>query len=341
VDRSCFTVRYGPTVEPIVERAREIAEEVLFPAALDADASDLLPRRNLDVLAHDGLYGIAGPAEAGGLDLDLHTSYMVVEALASGCLTTAFVWLQHRNPVRAVAASATPGLSDAWLAALCSGERRAGIALAGNRPGSAILRATNAGGGGLILDGEAPWVSGWGLIDALLVTARDGDTVVSSLIDAGPSPTLQAERLRLVGANASGTVTLRFQGHAVPAERIVGRQPHEAVLARDPTGLRMNGSLALGLTERCCRLMGPSALDDELLTLRGALDEASAESLPVARAWASDLAMRAATALTVTQGSRSILIGQHAQRLVREALFLTVFGSRAAIREDLLRRLTR
>jgi alkylation response protein AidB-like acyl-CoA dehydrogenase len=328
-------------MEPIVERAREIAEEVLFPAALDTDASDLLPRRNLDVLAHNGLYGIAGPAEADGLDLDLPTSYMVVEALASGCLTTAFVWLQHRNPVRAVAASATPGLGDAWLAALCRGERRAGIALAGNRPGGAILRARNTSDGGLLLDGEAPWVSGWGLIDALLVTARDGDTVVSSLIDAEPSPRLQAERLRLVGANASGTVTLRFQGHAVPAERIVGREPHEAVLARDPTGLRMNGSLALGLIDRCCRLMGPSAIDDELLALRGALDEASAESLPVARAWASDLAMRAATALTVTQGSRSILIDQHAQRLVREALFLTVFGSRAAIREDLLRRLTR
>ena len=328
-------------MEPIIERAREIAEEVLFPAALDADASDLLPRRNLDVLAHDGLYGIAGPAETGGLDLDLPTSYMVVEALASGCLTTAFVWLQHRNPVRAVAASATPGLRDAWLAPLCSGERRAGIALAGNRPGTAILRAANTRDGGLLLDGEAPWVSGWGLIDVLLVTARDGDTVVSSLIDAASSPTLRAERLRLVGANASGTVTLRFEGNAVPAGRIVGREPHDAVLARDPTGLRMNGSLALGLIDRCCRLMGPSSLDDELLAARGALDEASAESLPIARAWASELAMRAATTLAVTQGSRSILIDQHAQRLVREALFLMVFGSRAAIREDLLRRLTR
>jgi alkylation response protein AidB-like acyl-CoA dehydrogenase len=88
-------------------------------------------------------------------------------------------------------------------------------------------------------------------------------------------------------------------------------------------------------------LIGPSGLDGELIAVRRSLDEASAESLPVARAWASELAMRAATAVTVTDGSRSILAGQHAQRLVREALFLTVFGSRAAIREDLLRRLTR
>jgi alkylation response protein AidB-like acyl-CoA dehydrogenase len=335
----CSTVRYGPTVQPIVERAWEIADDVLFPAALDTDASDLLPRRNLDALARGGFYGIAGPTDAGGLDLDLPTSYRVVEALASGCLTTTFVWLQHRNPVRAVAASATPGLRDAWLAPLCRGEQRAGIALAGNRPGRPILSATPTQDG-LLLDGEAPWVSGWGLIDVLLVTARDGETVVSSLIDASPSSTLRAERLRLVGANASGTMTLRFEAHPVPVERIVGYESHDAVLARDPTGLRMNGSLSLGLIDRCCRSMGPSAFDDELIAARGALDEASAESLPIARAWASELAMRAATALTVTRGSRSILVREHAQRLVREALFLMVFGSRAAIREDLLRRLT-
>ena len=51
--------------------------------------------------------------------------------------------------------------------------------------------------------------------------------------------------------------------------------------------------------------------------------------------------MRAATRLTVASGSRSILIGQHPQRLAREALFLLVFGSRPPIREELLRMIER
>ena len=96
-------------MQPIVGRARKIAEEVLFPAALDTDASDLLPVSHLDLLAREGFYGIAGPVDAGGSNLDPTTTTAVVETLASGCLTTAFVWLQHRNPVRAVAASDTPG----------------------------------------------------------------------------------------------------------------------------------------------------------------------------------------------------------------------------------------
>jgi alkylation response protein AidB-like acyl-CoA dehydrogenase len=324
--------------ETIVERARRIADEVLFPSALQTDSANLLPVANLDVLAREGFYGMAGPAEAGGLELDLTTAYRVVETLATGCLTTTFVWLQSQNPVRAVAASRTPGLYSGWVGPLCRGELRAGIALAGNRPGSPILNAAPSTDGDLVLDGEAPWVSGWGRIDAMLVTARDGDIVVSALVDAVESPTLRAEPLRLVGANASGTVTLRFSRHVVPAERIVGREPHLDVLARDPIGLRMNGSLALGVIARCCMLMGPSAFDDGLNDVRRGLDEATSDELPAARAAASELAMRAAAALTVAQGSRSILADQHAQRLAREALFLLVFGSRPAIRAELQRR---
>jgi alkylation response protein AidB-like acyl-CoA dehydrogenase len=247
------------------------------------------------------------------------------------------VWLQHRNPVRAVAASDTPGLRDRWLAPLCRGERRAGIALAGNRPGPPILRATRTPDGGVTLDGEAPWVSGWGRVDVVLVTARIDDTVISALVDARDGSTLDVEHLRLVGANASGTVTLGFRNHPVPADRVVGEEPHADVLARDAEGLRLNGALALGVADRCCRLMGPTALDDQLAAVRGALNDAATEALPAARAAASDLAMRASTALTVAHGSRSIVIGQHPQRLAREALFLQVFGSRPPIRAELLR----
>ena len=329
--------RYRPTVDSIVERARVIADDLLFPAAMQTDAADLLPVSHLDLLASEGFYGIAGPTEAGGTDLDPPTTTVVVESLASGCLTTTFVWLQHRNPVRAVAASETPGLRDRWLAPLCRGERRAGIALAGNRPGPPILRATRTQAGDVLLDGEAPWVSGWGLVDVVLVAARIDDAVVSTLVDARDAPTLQVEHLRLVGANASGTVTLRFRDHLVPAERVVGAEPHADVLARDAEGLRLNGSLALGVADRCCRMMGPTAFDEQLTAIRRALDDATTERLPDARAAASDLAMRAATALTVAHGSRSILTDQHPQRLAREALFLLVFGSRPPIRTELLR----
>ena len=69
----------------VVERARQIADEVLFPAALATDAADVVPLGILDALADAGLYGSA-------LDVDFPTVCAVQEALASGCLTTAFLW---------------------------------------------------------------------------------------------------------------------------------------------------------------------------------------------------------------------------------------------------------
>ncbi len=325
-------------MHPVVERARAIADDVLFPAAMATDAAGLVPVAHLDLLAREGLYGIGGPAEAGGLDLDLATTCEVVEALASGCLTTTFVWLQHRNPVRAVAASQTRGLAETWLEPLCRGDRRAGIALAGNRPGPPLLTYTRTSAG-WSLSGEAPWVSGWGRIDVLLVAARRDDRVVTMLVDALATETLEVEPLRLVGADASGTVTLRFGDHPVSEDRVVGEEAHAAVLERDAGSLRLNGSLALGLAARCCALMGPGPLDDELIACRSGLDDAALDAVPAARARASELALRCAAALTVSGGSRSILTDHHAQRLAREALFLLVFGSRPPIRAELLRRL--
>ncbi len=250
-------------MDDVLTRAAAIADDVLFPAAIATDAAPLLPVASLDLLAREGFYGMAGPPDVGGWDLDPATSAQVVEILAGGCLTTTFVWLQHRNPVRAVAASATPGLREEWLAPLCAGARRAGIALAGERPGPPLLVARREGDG-LTLDGEAPWVSGWGLIDVVLVAAREGDRVIRTLVDAAPGATIAAEPLDLVAANASGTVTLRFDGHRVPADRIVNEEPLDDVLARDAARLRMNGSLSLGVAGRCGRLLGPGPLDEEL-----------------------------------------------------------------------------
>ena len=265
-----------------------------------------------------------------------------MEALASGCLTTTFVWLQHRNPVRAIAASRTPGLRERWLAQLCRGERRAGIALAGNRPGPPILRATRTRTGDVLLDGEAPWVSGWGLVDVILVTARIDDTVVSLLVDAVDAPTMQAERLHLVGANASATVTLRFDDHVVPAARVVGEEPHAEVLARDAEGLRLNGSLALGRGRPMLPLDGTdrrSTSNSSPSAVRSTArpPSSSRQRGPRRRIWRCG----PQRALTVANGSRSILTGQHPQRLAREALFLLVFGSRPPIREELLRMIER
>ena len=118
----------------IAAAAERLADSLLFPRALETDRVDTVPVDLLDALAAAGLYGLTGPLSAGGLDADVATVCSVIEALASGCLTTTFVWAQHLGALIAAARSANADVCE-WVEPLCRGERRAGLALAARYPG--------------------------------------------------------------------------------------------------------------------------------------------------------------------------------------------------------------
>lgn len=301
------------------------------------DAADTVPEEHLRGLAEAGLYGIFAPVEVGGLGLGAEVG-LVIEELASACLASTFVWLQHLRLLGAMLDPGTPAaLREALLPAVISGDVRGGVALTGLLPGPPRLTARPVDGGWL-LDGEAPWVSGWGVVDLLVTVARGPeDTAVTLLMDARVQQGLAAARQRLAAANASATVQLSFDGVFVPDGRLVDQRPYDPVAAQSE-GLRGNGSLALGVGRRCCALIGPSPLDDELDACRAELDAADTAGMPAARAHASEFAARAAHYLAVRRGSRSALAGDDAERLAREAGFLLVFGSRPAIKDALLGR---
>jgi alkylation response protein AidB-like acyl-CoA dehydrogenase len=318
-------------------KIQDLAARFLADAAA-VDAADAVPEEHLRGLAGAGLYGIFAPAGAGGLGLGAEAG-LVIEVLASACLASTFVWLQHLRLLGAMLDPGTPAaLREALLPAVVSGDVRGGVALTGLLPGPPRLTARPADGGWL-LDGEAPWVSGWGIVDLLVVVARGPEAAaVTLLMDAREQQGLAAARQRLAAANASATVLLSFDGVFVPDGRLVGQRPYDPVAAQSE-GLRGNGSLALGVGRRCCALIGPSPLDDELNACRADLDAADTAGMPAARARASEFAARAAHYLAVRRGSRSALAGDDAERLAREAGFLLVFGSRPAIRDALLGRL--
>jgi alkylation response protein AidB-like acyl-CoA dehydrogenase len=319
------------TSDPVAH-AQDISDGFLFPGALEVDASDIVPIDRLDRLADAGFYGLAGPTDAGGMGLDDFTKALeIIEILASGCLTTTFVWIQHHGAVRAVG-GAPPAFRDAWLERLCSGTVRAGVAFSGlRRPGPPILTAV-PDGDSWRFNGLAPWVTGWSRVHVVRAAARrENGEIVWALVDATAGDTLHADPLRLAAVNASATVTLTFENHRVPADRVIGLQDFDEWQAADRASLRVNGSLALGVARRCAALLESPALEAELDERR--------DAMPEERARASELALRAATTLVVSGGGRSIAMDHQAQRLAREAIFLLVFGQTAAIKAAQLHRL--
>ena len=218
-------------MDAVLTRATVLADEVLFPNALATDAADVVPVERLDALAEGGFYGLFAPPEVGGLGADGPTMALTIEILASGCLTTTLVWMQHFGLLGNVVFGPDP-LRERWSEDAARGRLRGGIAFGGLLPGPPVLTATPAEGG-WTLDGFAPWVSGWGRIDLVHVAARGpDDTVVNVVIDAVEGDGVTAERQRLAALDASATVRLDFasvrrpRGAAAqhPAVR-PGRQP--------------------------------------------------------------------------------------------------------------------
>ena len=321
----------------LVERARALADDVLFPRALDVDSSTEIPRAALDQIAACGFYGLVGPTELGGAGANHPTQMLVIEAMAGGCLNTAFVWTQHQGATNAAVGS-TGAAHDEWAAPLSSGASKGGVAFAHLLRPKAVLTAQPTAGGWL-LSGVAPWVTGWGYIDVVLTAARVGaDTsrggdIVWLLVDAVDAATLRSVPLRLSAVNASGTFEIEFDRHFVPDTRVTSVQPYDQWRADYPKGLRNNGSLGLGIGTRTASLLGPSVYDAALLRVRHELDHATVEQLPAARGRLGALTVKMTAALVATTGGRSILAHEHGQRLAREAVFLLIQGQTPEIRE--------
>jgi alkylation response protein AidB-like acyl-CoA dehydrogenase len=339
----------------MLERAHMIAEEVLFPAALEVDAQGAIPHSHFDLLARRGFYGLAGRPEDGAAEVDFPSLVGIVEALSSGCLTTTFTWMQHHGVVRGLTGTENVALRERYLRAAIRGEVRAGVAYAGAIPRPPRLWAT-ATDGGWLLSGEAPLVTGWGIVDVLQISARNtaitvgdseesGGTIVSGLIDATAGAGISVEELRMVAAQGSNTVRLHFEDYFLPCEKVTAEISHRDFLANQRLNARLNGCLATGVATRCIRMIGEAGrgetaelLHAQLCTIRARLDAGLDEpmTLPAARAAASEFAYRCAGALVVAVGSSGILARQHAQRLVRETTFTLVAAGRPEIKDRLL-----
>ena len=323
----------------LVDRAAQLADNHLFPSALEVDASGVVPSLQLDLVRAAGFHGLFAPVEFGGLGASPETQWAVHESLSGGCLTTSFVWAQHAGPSKAAIETTGP-MRQRWAEALATGESRGGVAFAHlNRPGTPVLLAEPRAGG-WEFSGSAPFVTGWGHIDVVLTAARHNDSVVWAMLDAQDCETISSRRLTLAAIDSAVTVELSFDKHPVAEASVISVENFAEWTDRYRKGLRANGSNPLGVAARAAKLLGPSLLDGQLIDARDRINAATVEELPAARALLGDLCVRATSALIANVGGSALFMEQQAQRLARESLFLLVQGQTPEIKEHHMRLLT-
>ncbi|GAB04466.1 acyl-CoA dehydrogenase [Gordonia amarae] len=332
----------------LVTEAFRLADEVLFPAAGEVDRTSTIPDSHWKTLADAGFYGIALPAELGGPGLEFPQLIDILEAMMSGCLTTAFTWLQHHGVVIALAVSTNAELRERFLSGAASGELRAGVAYAGAVPTPPRMRVTRVDGGWR-LDGHAPFVSGWGITELLQISARDIETddVIAAIVetDTLPDSAVRVEPVDLSAGNGSRTVALEVEALVVPDAAVVSRTPLDVFFATQNVGTRINGTQPFGVVRRVIRLLGDAgrpepaqALRDRAAEIRTRLDQGlgDEDALMQARADGARLAVEAASTLVVATGGPALVRGNPAERLVREAAFTLVAASRPPLKERLV-----
>lgn len=324
--------------------AQDIADDVLFPAADSVDADGEIPVSHFEALADAGFYAMAAPPDVGGPGLGIDDLVEVVETLCGGCLATGFTWMQHHGVVAGLASSPNHDLRERYWDGVMDGSVRAGVAFAGAIPQPPLLYARRVDGG-YVLDGVAPFVTGWGIMDILQLSARDefDDSIVHAVVDATGGQGVSVEELPLIAARGSNTVRMRFDGFEVPDERVSRVVTPGEFAAGQGFGSWLNACMAMGVARRCLTELGERGVDtagfaSEAAAVRANLDAALGGrfDLFAARAQASELAIRAAAALVTATGSSAAVSGSTAERLMREATFTLVAASRPQMRAALL-----
>jgi alkylation response protein AidB-like acyl-CoA dehydrogenase len=352
--------------------AESYLRETVAPNATALDRDPEALHQALAGLGDRRLLALKVPEAWGGADPETARQFQEMVARYSGAL--AFLQTQHQSASGMLARSDNEALKQAYLPHLASGDRLLGVGFSQlRRRGTPMVKARPVADG-FAIDGQVPWVTGWGLFSEFIVGAElpDGRALYgvvpfADTQDNGGSVTF-SEPMQLAAMQSTQTVIGQLDRWFLPEARVVFVKPAGWIHESDRHNVLHHSFFALGCARAGLDIVESArkkkqlpaiaaawaALDRELNTCRSAIYQRSTQnpaestgdrqanhspltSLQL-RAWAIALANRCAhSAVTVSSGAAN-LSHHPAQRVYREALVFSVSGQTTAVMEATLDR---
>ncbi len=337
--------------EALLAQARQMADDQFRPQAEQADQGDIHGPvgDNVRALAQAGYFGLGIATRYGGLGADETTRREFTELMASACGVTAFVQQQMHAGGGFVGNGRSEALKAQMLPQFASGQTLCGVAFSHlRRPGPPMLHAEPVPDGYKV-NGVAPWVSGWALMDSLILGAAlpNGDHLFAYVPKQGLAGEMTAgPRIPLAVMNASDTMEVTFTDLFIPDDLALYERGAEALKRGDFCSISGHVFLPLGCARGSIHYLqglaakrGDPAFGAAAASLAQEVDECRRDALAwngacadlpdykehalQARASAIVLAVRAAHAAVTATGGSAHLLSQPPQRLLREAIFYT------------------
>ncbi|MBD2743839.1 acyl-CoA dehydrogenase family protein [Coleofasciculus sp. FACHB-1120] len=348
----------------LLDIAESYLRKSVAPLATQIDSSSEALREALKGLGERSLLALRVPQERGGSEVSEQTFRIFQELIARYSGALAFLQAQHQSAGGMLATSKNSSLKCQYLPHMSNGEILVGVGFSQlRRQGDPTVKAFPVEGG-YHLEGQVPWVTGWGLFQEFIVAATlpDGSAVfgivpfATSYQEMGGAITF-TQPMQLAAMTSTNTVTANLTSWFLPQERVVSVKPAGWIRENDLKNILHQGFFALGCARAGLDILEAAAqtkpnafisiafksLDQELTACSTAIrhpPKPFADRLQI-RAWAIDLAVRCAhAAVTVSSGAANY--SHHAaQRVYREALVFTVSGQTTAVMEATLNRLVR
>lgn len=352
---------------PIALAESYLRESVAPEAALlDADSEAL--RTAFKELGERALLGLRVPETWGGAGASdrVFRTFQEMVSRYSGAL--AFLQTQHQSAATMIVNSNSSSLKQEYLPHLANGDRALGVGFSQlRRPGKPRLNALSVESG-FLLNGDVPWVTGFGCFQEFIAAATLPDSrsvfgivpFVNTLQKTGGAIAF-SEPLQLAAMTSTNTVTAQLTNWFLPEERVVFIKEAGWIQENDKKNVLNQAFFALGcaragldIVENAAKNKPFSFISEAFDALDRELNECRdrcynfPENLPNSfteklqlRARAIDLAGRCArAAVTVSSGAANY---QHhaAQRVYREAVVFTVSAQTPDVMAATLKRLIR
>ncbi len=215
----------------ILEMLQRVSNELLLPAAEEADEALAAPEEVLSVAADLGLATAAIPeALSGGGERSPMTTALVAEALGRGDMGLGLALLAPVGVVNTVVDQGTEAQRSAWLPPFnADAFVPAALALMESAPladPSAPRTKARKKGGGYVLKGHKSHVPLVSTADFFLVSAKLGDRVRLFRVERG-APGLTAAAAPSMGLRAADLGDLSLDDVRVDAEAVLGGDDYD------------------------------------------------------------------------------------------------------------------